>query len=675
MREWVITNGIGGFSASTDKGGMNTRRYHGLLIAPLTPPYSRTLILSKIDESIEINGQKYDLYTNNVKGEISKGYKYQTNFEKSIIPIYTYKVKNVIIQKTICMIYEKNAVLVQYKVCNLKNNVKLNLTPLLNFRDFHGENHSDKISYKQLYKEDILRIQLNQEYNANIYVTDSKYNKHNNDMFVGMHYDIEEERGFDCDENHFIPGTFEVDIKPNEDKIISFVCSLDGKYGLSEDELRNIDSEEIIKNEYNRIKSQISKSRLQYNVKMNEVNRTLYKDLVEKYIVAGDNFIVYRDSNKLHSLLAGLPWFLDWGRDAFIAFEGILLIPKRFDIAREVLLTFAQSINQGLVPNGFSEYDGKPLYNSVDSSLLFIDAVYKYIKYTKDYDWVKKNLYVKMREIIQNYTNGVNIDDNNIYLDKEDGLLVSGTQNTQNTWMDAKANGKAITPRSGKAVEVNAMWYNALKIMEELQKYYQYKTNPYTKLADKCKNSFANKFYNNKKQCLYDIVETYENPDKNDDKIRPNQLFAIGMTYPVINCNEQIAKNIFVIVTKKLLNKYGLKTLASNEKGYEPIYKGNPKERDSIYHQGITWPWLLGVYYDSLKNLIKYTENDTKDQLEEELITFRANVANTFINELYNGNTIGSICEIYDSKYAKRGKGAFAQAWSISEVFRIMLGK
>ena len=278
MREWVITNGIGGFASSTDKGGMNARRYHGLLIAPLTPPNNRTLILSKIDESIEINGKKYDLYTNKVNGEIGKGDKYQINFEKSIIPIYSYKVKNVIIQKTICMIYEKNAVLVQYKVCNLKNNVKLNLTPLINFRDFHSENHDSKIEYNQSWKKDVLKINLNQDYDVKIHVTDSKYNKHKNDMFIGMHYDIEEERGFDCDENHYIPGTFEVDIKPNEDKIISFICSLSGKFGLNENELKNIDSEKVIKDEIERIKKQVSKSRLLLNIEMNEINKTIYKD-------------------------------------------------------------------------------------------------------------------------------------------------------------------------------------------------------------------------------------------------------------------------------------------------------------------------------------------------------------------------------------------------------------
>lgn len=673
MREWLITNGIGGFASSTDKGGMNTRRYHGLLIASLNPPMQRTLLLSKVDESIEINGKKYGLYTNESNGTISTGYKYQTNFEKVLVPIYTYKVKNVIIEKSICMVYGKNAVVVMYKIVNKKNKVKLNLTPIVNFRDFHSENHSTKFNFKQKSKDDRVQIKLDNSHKLNICVMDSQYNEHENNMFYNMHYKTEEERGFDSDENHYIPGTFEIEVKPNEDKKINFVCSLDGEYGLSFEEMEKIDGDKIIKKENTRINKQVNQSKLLNQNLINE-NKELYDNLIEKYIIASDNFIVYRDSNKLHTLIAGYPWFLDWGRDTFIAFEGSLLITKRFDMAREALLTFASSIKDGIIPNGFSEYDGTPLYNSVDATLLFIDSVNKYLQYTRDYSFVEKNLYKSMKQIIQKYSKGTDLDNNNIYLDKKDYLLVSGTKETQNTWMDAKVNGKAVTPRNGKAVEINAMWYNALRIMEKLNKKFGGKTNPYTKLAENCKESFTEKFYNDNKKCLFDVIEIDD--EHNDDKIRPNQLFALSMTYPIIDCESQIAKDIFVTVTKKLLNKYGLQTLANKEEGYSPIYEGNPIERDSIYHQGPTWPWLLGLYYDALKNLIKAEKDEyVKKEIEAELLSFRTKTAKIFMAELDNGNTIGSICELYDSKSAKRGKGAFAQAWSISEVFRIILGK
>lgn len=724
MREWIITNGIGGFASSTDLGGMNARRYHGLLIASLVPPRNRTLILSKVDESIEINGKKYNLYTNDVEGKIFSGYKYLKKFEKEILPIYTFEVNNVIVEKTICMIHKKNAVVIMYKVMNINAKTKLQLTPIVNFRDFHSENHSNNISFNQTTMKDKTQIDLSQDVKVNIGVQGSSYLKYENNMFINMHYQKEEERGFDCLENHFVPGTFEVELKPNEDKTITFVCALDDKYGINFSKINSINPEAIIKSEKERIDTLIKDSKLNYSKKKLKLNDTIningesdykyeeqnyinfedkeiYQDLVKKYIIATDNFVVQRAENKLHTIIAGYPWFLDWGRDAFISFEGLVLITKRYDIAKEVLMTFANQIKEGIIPNGFSEYDGSSMYNSVDSSLLFINSAFLYAKYTNDYEFINKKLYKKMETIISNYVEGTNLDGNNIYLDKNDYLLNSGTSETQNTWMDAKVNGRAITPRSGKAVEINAMWYNALKIMEELSKKFQKKSQVYTELAEKCKKSFEKYFYNNRKKCLFDVVDIKNENDyifqnnnhnnnhnnnqlenrtiiemNNDDKIRPNQLFALSMPFPVLNCSEQIAKKVFITATEKLLNKFGLQTLAKKEYDYSPIYKGNPVERDLIYHQGITWPWLLGIYYDAFKNIIKSEKNENiKTKLETNLMQFRIKIACTFVNELTNGNTIGSISEIYDSKNAKNGKGAFAQAWSVSEVFRIIFDK
>ena len=693
MREWLITNGIGGFASSTDLGGMNTRRYHGLLIAPLYPPRQRHLILSKVDESIEINGEKFNLFTNNVKNDITKGYKYLKKFEKEIIPIYTYSVKGIVIEKSISMIYGKNVVVITYKVANKKAKTKLNLTPLVNFRDFHSEYHENKFKYKERSEEDKTQIIFNEKNKINICVNNSKYKKHIDDIFYNMYYETEEERGFDCTENHLVPGTFEINIKPNEDKVITFVCSLEGKDGISFKDISKINGEQVIKEEIKRIKNITKDSKLLINkdvtdddgaiIEGSEISKRMYNELVNKFIIASDNFIVYRNSRKLHTILAGYPWFLDWARDSFISFEGLLLVTKRFEIAREVLLTFVGKIKEGLIPNGFSEYDGKPLYNSVDASLLFINAVYKYVQYTNDYNFVEDKLFKTMKKIIDYYIDGIELDNNNIYIDNKDYLLVSGSLDIQNTWMDAKVNGKAVTPRNGKAVEVNALWYNALKIMEHFNSHFIKPLSKieYTFLAKKCKTSFKEKFYNKDKNCLYDVIEVEKNEFGTtdigyDDKIRPNQLFAISLDFPVLDPDDEISKNIFITVTSKLYTKLGLKTLAEDEEGYAPVYKGNPQERDLIYHQGITWVWLLGQYYDALKNIIKY-ENDEylKEELENTLTQFRVNTAKTFIDELYNGNTINSICEIYDSLNPKKGKGAFAQAWSVSEVFRIILEK
>lgn len=706
MKEWIVTNGLGGFASSTYFNGMNTRRYHGLLIAPLDPPAKRTLILSKVDESIEIDNRKYNLFTNETNGIISKGYNYLTKFEKNIVPIFTYNINGVTLEKTIMMKHEKNAVIVIYKISNKNAKAKLNLTPIMNFRDFHSEKHDRKFDFKQNYENDILKIDFKNGYTSSIFVKDSKYNKMQNGLFLDMHYSREKDRGFDADENHFIPGTFTININKNEDKEIYFVCSLDGKYGFSEKEIKSINCEKLVLDEKSRIEKQIKNSGLvsseniekgqldlNSNNKLDEEDREIYKFIVKKYIVASDNFIVYRDSNKLHTLIAGYPWFLDWARDSFISFEGLLLISKRYDTAKEVLQTFANSIKDGLIPNGFSEYDDKPMYNSVDASLLFIDCVNKYYNYTNDLEFVKE-MYKPMHSIIENYINGINLENNNIYLDETDHLLVSGTKETQNTWMDAKSNGKAVTPRNGKAVEINAMWYNALNVMEKFSSIFKktFDRYEYSYLIKKFNKSFEKEFLNEDKKCLYDVVDTdigqkifnkYEDgfhfgtttKHTKDDKIRPNQLFAIGMTYPAISPDSNIAKEIFLTCTEKLLTKYGLRTLAKGEDGYKEIYEGGPSERDAMYHQGITWPWLLGIYYDAFKNLANAEENKDKEELESQIVKFRIKTADVFINEILNGNTIGSISEIYDSnEKANQGKGAFAQAWSIAEVFRVIFG-
>ncbi len=637
MREWIITNGIGGYSSSTDFGGMNTRKYHGLLVAAMNPPYNRKLLLSKLDESIEINGKKTILYTNKANSEITEGYKKLINFEKDFIPIYTYKVSKVIIEKSICMIYGKNAVAVIYRIVNQKAKTTLNLTPVINYRDFHSLTTASKIDYSQQVFENQEKVQVDFGNNQilNMGVSGAKYILHQDDMFYQMEYDVEKERGFEYTENHVIPGTFKIEINPNEDKEIVFICATNDQNGISIDDITKLKGTEILNSEMKRIKEQIKNSKLIDNMPKKIGNKETYKELIKKYIIASDNFIVYKQSDNLHTIIAGYPWFNDWCRDTLISFEGLLLISKKYKLAEEILLSSISKIKDGLIPNGFSEYTGEPLYNSVDSSLLFFEAVSKFLKYTNNYEFVQENLYSKMKDIINNYIDGINIDENNIYLDDIDYLIVAGTPETQNTWMDVKIDGKAITPRNGKAVEINALWYNALRVMQDIDKHLNKKMSQlgYNYLAKKCKKSFEKEFYNNDKLCLFDVI--------GDNKIRPNQLFALSLSYPVLDCDKFEAKEMFITVTKKLLNNYGLMTLAKDEEGFSPKYEGNSYERDLVYHQGTTWPYLLGIYYNALKNLIK-AQNDieVKKDLNKILDELKLNTALTFTNEIINGNTI-----------------------------------
>ena len=654
-KEWIITNGLGSFASST-VAGVNTRRYHGLLVTALTPPSRRMLRLSKLDESIEFeSGKKYDLYTNICKDYIGQGYKNQIEFQKEILPVFKYKVEDTKITKVIVMQYKKNTVGILYKIRNGKQKVKLTLAPIVNYRDFHSSNTSQNIDLNQVQSNGKAKIIIdgNAQTPMYMYIKNAKYTEFNNTMFYNMFYLEEEKRGFYPMENHVVSGIYEIEIQPNEEKDISFICS-------TEENIENIDVKDLIEKEI---------------VRQNQIyNNSLLmdrpeKDLIKTFLTALDNFVVYRPEFSLHTIIAGYPWFLDWGRDTLISFEGALLIPKRFKEAKEVLLTVVRDIKQGLIPNGYSGYDNRPLYNSVDASLLLFEAVQKYINYTGDYGFIKKEFYQHLKEIIRNYKNGIDIDDNNIYLDT-DNLIVSGTENTQNTWMDAKYGAIAITPRNGKCVEINSMWYNANKIMEKLAIKFENKKEAmeYEKNASRCKNTFEEKFYNKKRKCLYDVI--------GDSKIRPNQLFSLSLEYPVINPNSEIAKEIINTVEKKLLNNYGIKSLAKGEIGYTEQYVGSPELRDRSYHQGITWTFLFGMYYNALKNMKNICKvKKEKAELENKIKDFCNKTKKTFQEEIYNRGVIGSIAEIYDSKKPFNPKGAFAQCWSVSEIFRIILEK
>ncbi len=655
-QDWIVTNGLGGYSSSTILG-INTRKYHGLLVAPLNPPENRHLILSKVDESFESGGKEYPIYSNIGKDYISKGYQYLKSFEKEYIPIFTYEVDGAIIKKYICMEYGKNTVCVLYNIKNNEKRTKFKIAPIVNFRDFHTTTPNAEFELKQEIKDTKVKLIINNQMPVYMKLSEGKYVEHINDTFRNMYYLEEEKRGQAAEENLSVPGVFEIKLRANEEKFVTFICSL-------EENIDELDGKNIINKEIVRITSELYDS---YLLEPKKEYSPKYKMFMRDYIIASDNFIAYRPAFALYTIIAGYPWFLDWGRDALIAFEGITLIPRRFQVAKEVMLTFVRDIRYGLVPNGYSEYDGRPLYNSADASLLLFEQVRKYLEYTHDYEFLKNQLYDTLKRIIEEYINGIDLDGNNIHLDNEDGLLSSGTPQIQNTWMDAKIGNIVVTPRNGKAIEINALWYNALKIMESFANLYKEKelSKKYAELAKKCKESFIKKFYNKKRKCFDDLVD--------DNSIRPNQLFAIGLHYPVVEPNSVEAKTAFETVTKKLLTPYGLKTLAKGEKCYREIYEGDQIKRDMSYHQGITWPWLLGIYSDSFLNIISAEKNKTKKkELEEQYSKFAQNVEDTFYNEMYNRSTVGSISELYDSAKPYEAKGAFAQAWSVAEVFRII---
>lgn len=344
-REWILSNGIGGFASSTVLGA-NTRRYHGLLIAPLIPPANRHLLVSKLDESITIQNQKYDLFTNLCRNYVSEGYKYLESFEKNYIPVFNFKVNNVKITKKITMIYGRNTVVVVYNVKTANDDALLTLAPIVSFRDFH--HMSTNCYYNIIQKIDgrKARIEINGNAQTPIYTyaSEGNYIEHVNDTFENIYYLKEDERGFMPEENLAVSGRYEIYIPANTTKTITFVASL-------EDNTENVDGEKAIENEINRQKNMIKATGLVKTEKKLPKEEKEYNQFIKDLLISADSFIIDRLQFGTKSIIAGYPWFLDWGRDAFISFEGLLLITKRFEDAKKVFKTFTRDIKQGLVPN------------------------------------------------------------------------------------------------------------------------------------------------------------------------------------------------------------------------------------------------------------------------------------------------------------------------------------
>ena len=663
-KEWIIGNGIGGYSSQSIIGA-NTRKYHGLLVASLMPPGRRFVILSKVDEAIFFKDTNKEeiLYTNVGRNYISEGYKNLDSFEKEYYPTYNFSANGVEITKSIVMVYGQNTVCVHYKVENKSNqDIIFKVTPIMNYRDFHRDNYNHEYSVHQSINGNKVRVTIDGNKISPIYMflKEGKYIEHQNDVFRNIYYIQEEKRGFQPEENLVVPGRYEIELNKNESKEFTFVCSLEAT-------IEEIDGKKIMKHEEKRLEKIISDSKLLIEKDKLTKEEKERNETIKTLIIASDLFVVYRPKFALHTILAGYPWFLDWGRDTLISFEGLLLKTKRYDIAKQILLMFTRDIKFGLVPNGYSGYDSRPLYNSVDSSLLLFEQVMKYIEYTGDYEFIKINLYEILKNVVKMFQKGIDFENSNIYVD-EDGLVSAGTENTQLTWMDAKVNGMAVTPRSGKAVEINSLWYNSIKILEFLSDKFDDKETKedMSKLSQKVKRAFNRKFYNEKKNCLYDVL--------GDDKIRPNQLFALSLTYPVINPSSDKAKNIFDTVTKELCTKYGISTLSKKDKLYVGVYEGDSFKRDMTYHQGVTWPWLTGLYVESFKKIID-AEKDKKEKdiLKEKYNKYINSMKKVYRKVLFESGAIGNISEIYDSKLPYNPGGTVAQAWSVSEVMKLEL--
>ena len=627
--EWLETNGLGGWASSTIINS-NTRRYHGLLVSSTTPPIERMVLVSKIDERLIINNQPFELGVNDFGDAINPmGNQYLTKFTKDLLPEWTYELNGITIKKTICMVQGENTTVVVYTVLKAPNAFTLELQPFIAARDYHTlQNNKSNLWWDVEFKDGIFRNHPF-EHSPNIYIAvpDATYEHHPN-WFVHYTYAEEKNRGLDYKEDLMNHGTLSVTLKKGQS--VGIIVSTENPKGR--------DALKLMEQEISRKKALLIK----------EPDNQLLKQL----ILSADQFIVQRGEN-LKTIIAGYHWFTDWGRDTMISLPGLCLSTGRFDDAKKIIAAFAKSVSMGMLPNRFPDHEEAPEYNNVDGTLWFFIAIYKYFQVTEDSNFVLKELLPVLTDIINWHYKGTRY---NIKV-AEDGLLFAGEQGIQLTWMDAKIADWVVTPRMGKPVEVQALWYNALKIYCEFLRLNNQleEAAKFAAKAAQVKQSFKKIFWNEDGNYLYDVIDRNDKPDAS---LRPNQLFAISLPFALVEDKE--AKAILKIIEERLYTPVGLRTLPTYDLRYVGVYEGSVFKRDSGYHQGTVWCWLLGAYIDAL---IKLKGSKGKTMAKE--------VIKEFSHHLEEA-CIGSVSEIFDGDVPQHPKGCIAQAWSVAELLRVI---
>lgn len=634
-REWLETNGIGGFASGTIAGA-NTRRYHGLLTAATKPPLGRITMLSKFEETLILDGERYELSSNQYPGRIHpEGYKYIKSFRLDPFPIWVYEVDGVEIEKRIFMPNGENAIVCQWRILATRRSrdteirrtekaPKLELRPLLSFVDYHHLQHeASGFDPKIATSEGLVEIQPYNEMPSLYFAHNASAVEKFGYWYRDFEYAIEKERGFDFSEDLFQPFVLNFDLNRSA-TVIASTEHHDAK-----------DTAKLEKAELKRRKGLIKQAKAT-------------DEFTKELVLAADQFIVKRGEG--HTIIAGYPWFSDWGRDTMISLSGLTLATNRPEIAKDILLVFSNNISKGMLPNRFPDAGDKAEYNTVDATLWYFEAIRAYTKKTDDYDFVKENLYQKLAEIIAHHLRGTRY---SIHVDT-DGLLYAGEPGVQLTWMDAKIGDLVITSRTGKAVEIQALWYNALRIMADFARRFgdEEDRKRYDAMADLAKLSFNAVFWNEAEQCLFDVVEN----GSRDGSVRPNQIFAISLHYSMLD--EERSRKIVEKVEAELMTPVGLRSLSPKDLAYVPEYSGSALKRDSSYHQGTVWAWLIGGFIDAYRKVFP----DREDRVPEFLKGLELHLSEA---------GVGQISEIFDADAPHLPRGCPAQAWSVAEILRV----
>lgn len=626
-REWLETNGLGGFASSTI-AGLNTRRYHGLLVAATKPPVGRMVLLSKLEETLIIDGKSFDLSANQYPGVIHpQGYQYQTRFRLDPFPVFAYQVEGVEIEKSVFMVQGENTVVVQYQLKSPGDSVRLEVRPLIAFRDYHNTTHENGGLDSTVVSEVGVVSVAPYPGLPRLYLAhDAVAVDGGSGWYRNFEYRAEQERGLDYREDLFNPLLMRFDLSRQSATVIASTECHDVR------EAQRLRRSEIAR------RAAVADS------------SPVKDELVRSLVSAAGQFIVARGEQK--TVIAGYHWFSDWGRDTMVSLPGLTLATGRFDIARSILLEFSKHVDQGMLPNRFPDAGEQPEYNTVDGTLWYFEAIRAYVEYTGDYEFVRKHLYGVLIDIITWHVRGtrygIRVDDS--------GLLASGAPGVQLTWMDAKVGDWVVTPRYGKPVEIQALWYNALRTMEDFAARFgdSAAQKRYAKMATVARWSFNRLFWNENAGCLYDVV----NGGPPDASIRPNQILAVSLKHSMLPPERAAA--VVEVVARELLTRYGLRTLSASDPHYIGHYGGDQYARDSAYHQGTVWPWLMGPFLSAYIKVRGGTA-EARARAAKWLEPFR-----THLREA----GLGQVSEILDGDLPHRPRGCIAQAWSVAELLR-----
>ncbi len=629
-KEFLEANGMGSYACSTLLC-IPTRRYHSLFNFSLNTPVKRYNFIPSILETVDYKNKTYML--NPFLNEENPSPKsYLEKFFIDLNPHFLYYFHTIKFQKSIIMPRYKNITILKYQLLKKpEEKVRLSFLPFVAIRNHHILNTNiepEKYliavekNYVRIEKDGIIFFIL---FSKGEFIKDGVIEK-------GIIYPVEKRRGLDYIESLYSPGIIEIELEDTEPVYIGIsttrqdVGKLEEWYEKERKRRENLIESLKIKNE-------------------------MYKNL----IISSEFFLSRR--KEYFTIIAGYPWFTDWGRDTMISLPGIVLVPKKYDEAKKIFLLYLEHLNKGLIPNFFDEETGKPVYNSVDASLWFIVAVYKYLQYTHDWKFVKDELWEGIKSIIENYYNGTYY---NIHMDY-DKLIYAGEEGIQLTWMDAKYKERVITQRAGKPVEINALWYNAVRIAELLSaRYGEVELNSkLEKLGFDIKKFFFRKFWNKQRGYLNDCVDVPPSGEV-DPALRPNQIFAISLPFDdLLKQNQKI--RVLNIIKEKLLTPRGIRSLSPDEPGYTGRYEGDLEKRDSAYHNGTVWGFLLGHFITAYLKTFNYSKQ-ARREMHEILREYEKNIHEA---------CIGNFSEIFDGDPPHYPKGCFAQAWSLAEYLRV----